>query len=235
MDKMFFAKKKPIGAAFLAFLLAFTLFFGGCLENAAPPVTPDGEITGLGSLSIVNGESVTLRVGETLQLTTDLPEAYQSKAVWTIWDDTGKPITLGADGTVTAVAEGEATVLVSCIAFTDTITVRVVSADAGGGTGGGTAGGGTGGAGDNTDDTTTGGTTGDTTGGITTEVIDFYGDSCRRQAMPRHLRARRAASFRAYPWYPTKPRPSPIFAPQPITEPSFATTPAIIPTPTPTW
>ena len=106
---------------------------------------------------------MTLTVGETLQLTTDLPDSYQSKATWTLWDSADKAITLTADGTVTAVAEGEATVLVSCIAFTETITVRVVSAATGGDTSGDTGG-------------DTGGNTGGSTGGTTTEAFDFYGN-----------------------------------------------------------
>lgn len=112
-------KLTHITAALLALLLSLALLVG-CNDVDTPPAgTPPASSPT--QITIQNGESITLTVGDTLQLTTDAPEDASLA-----WRASNAAITVSHGGRITAVAPGEATVTVTLLTFTDSITVTVV-------------------------------------------------------------------------------------------------------------
>ena len=104
-------------ASLVALLLTLALLLGGCNAFLKGPET----------LSITNGDTLVLRVGETLQLETDLEAKYEKKATW---ESSNTAVTVSETGLVSAVSRGVATVTVTCAAQSDSITIAVSDGEA---------------------------------------------------------------------------------------------------------
>ncbi len=80
----------------------------------------------ISSLNITNGEKALVKIGYTLQLKTDAPEDIANSLTW---QTSNGNITVDKTGFVTAINEGNTTVIVSYQDFSDTIVIWVASAD----------------------------------------------------------------------------------------------------------
>ena len=79
------------------------------------------------ALNICVGDSITMEVGATFKLTTDLPTELASKLIWTTSDISG--ITIDQNGTVCAKSVGQFTVTVTYLNLTDSIIINVISSE----------------------------------------------------------------------------------------------------------
>ena len=77
------------------------------------------------ALNICVGDSITMEVGATFKLTTDLPTELASKLIWTTSDISG--IIIDQNGTVCAKSVGQFTVTVTYLNLTDSIIINVIS------------------------------------------------------------------------------------------------------------
>ena len=109
-------RKLWTASAMLLVLLASILF--GCGEGniQESPIA-------MHQLTIEDYERITLEVGDSLQLTTDAPEAAMEKLVWTSSDSC---VGITQNGLITAQSAGQATVTVEYYGLTDSVYVEVV-------------------------------------------------------------------------------------------------------------
>ena len=76
----------------------------------------------ISSINIQNGEKALVKIGDTLQLKTDIPEHLAGKISW---QASNGNIIIDENGLITAQDEGNTTVIVSYEGFSDTIVIYV--------------------------------------------------------------------------------------------------------------
>ncbi len=108
---------KRIWTASAVLLLVLSVFFGCNYGNGQD--TP----VAMHQLNIEGYEQITLEVGDSLQLTTDVPKAAEEKLVWS---SSASCVGITQDGVIIAQAMGQATVTVEYYGLSDSVTVTVV-------------------------------------------------------------------------------------------------------------
>ncbi len=122
MHSCFHTRRARASAAALLLLLAILL---GC-STACTGFMPDpAETSPIQSLTIENGGRITLAVGDSLQLHTNVPAAYQDELTWLSSSDA---VDVTDDGYVTARETGKALVSVSHGDLSDRTLIEVVEA-----------------------------------------------------------------------------------------------------------
>ncbi len=116
--------RRRLSAAALALLLLLTTLLGGCLDISDPARDPAAEVD-LATLSVVNAENLTLRLGESIQLITNADEKYGHLLSWSTSNGC---VSVSDLGYVVAHTRGEVTITVTLGQLSDSVLVTVVDA-----------------------------------------------------------------------------------------------------------
>jgi len=113
-------KKKLCVRQFLSLLLLLSVLLTGCAWGS-PSAQPE-----IHTVTITNGGRITLEVGNSICLTTDLPEALQDEITWST---SGSAATVDENGVVTAREVGKAAITASYQSLSDSALIEVIPRD----------------------------------------------------------------------------------------------------------